>query len=140
MVPFHSGRFQSRSFVTEREGGAQKHKKNKNGERIEPLNAACYTGFGGLLTETCLLTVLTMSWTNRSHLPLSVVSSSGSLSRRASGPGLGIWPSAWPPLLSPGSHSSPGSPVETRTNAHKHSTFAENRASSKGQPMHLQES
>lgn len=55
---------------------------------------------------------------NLGHSPLSVVSSSGSRSRRVSGPGRGTWPSAWPPLLSPGSHSSPGSPVETRTNWH----------------------
>lgn len=70
----------------------------------------------------------TMMWKSHGHLPLSVISSSGSLSRRASGPGRGTWPSAWPPLLSPGSHSSPGSPVETTKNRHEHSSCAENRA------------
>lgn len=76
---------------------------------------------------------------NHNHLPLSVVFSSGSLSRRASGPGWGTWPSAWPPLLSPGLHSSPGSPEETRTNGRKHSSFAENRVSSKCQLIYLQD-
>lgn len=77
-----------------------------------------------------LFSCATMLWTNSGHLPLSVVSSSGSLNRRASGPGRGTWPSVWPPLLSPGLHSSPVSPVETRT-GHKPASFAENRASSK---------
>ena len=49
------------------------------------------------------------------HPPLSVASSSGSQSPRASGPGRGTWPSAWPPPLSQGWRSSPVRPGE-RTN------------------------
>lgn len=48
------------------------------------------------------------------NLPLYVAASWGGLGRRASGQGQDTWPSAWPPLLSLGWHSSPGSPAETQ--------------------------
>lgn len=109
------------------------------------LNAARYVWSGRDLGVSwqkhvfSLFSFPTMLWTNPGHLPLSVVSSSRSLNLRASGPGRGTWPSVWPPLLSPGLHSSPGSPVETRT-GHEQSSSAENRASSKGRLTQLQES